>query len=127
MTGCDSTERKVTFPTRYVLVRFDEVTGEEIISGQGELTSDVFKRRFLDHYELAGYRRDRHPSDIVVGVLVAHDEHHLISIPLLRWKKADGSPGFVCQASSDGSPPEFSAQSDSLDGLVNRIVQGMKE
>jgi hypothetical protein len=91
------------------------------IISQGPVSMPVFKREFLDRYEISGERHHPGPGAVIVGVLLATHESAVVTVPIWTWRLADGAARFLCQASDDGSAPAFSVLALSEADLVNQV------
>jgi hypothetical protein len=91
------------------------------IVSHGKISPASFRRHFLEPYVLGGERY--HPADVgtICGFLVASDEDSIVTVPIWTWKASDGKSLHLCQATDDGSPPEFSVFSYSELELLKRI------
>jgi len=93
---------------------------------QGSTSHADFRRLFLESYGMKGERF--HPGkSTAIGMLVAHYEHELVSVPIRTWRLKDGTSVFLCQGSDDGRPPEFTIFSHSKENLLSQMEKALGE
>jgi|HubBroStandDraft_5_1064220.scaffolds.fasta_scaffold06581_4 hypothetical protein len=97
------------------------------ISDQGVMSRETFRKQFLDRYAIEGERYHPGKGAVVDGVLLASDRSAVVTVPIWKWKIADGTDRFLCQSSDDGSPPAFSALSHSESDLLNQIGDRLRD
>jgi hypothetical protein len=92
---------------------------------QGSLSRPDFRRLFLDEYGLRGERLHPPKDSMAIGVLVAHDETSVVTVPIRTWKVGQMASKFLCQGSDDGSPPAFSVVSNSKQDLLSQMEKAL--
>ena len=92
---------------------------------QGQMAPAAFRRLFLDSYGMRGERYHAGKNAELAGVLVAWDETKIVTVPIRKWLMADGTSGWLCQASEDGTPPAFSVYATSEPALVSGMAKAL--
>jgi len=120
--GADGTASGARKPS-FMVVRWGRDTAH--IIKQGYLAPPVFQRLFLDHYGMEGERYHAGKSAELRGLLVARDETRVVTVPIWVWEMANGSSGWLCQASEDGTPPSISVYATSEPALVSGMAKAL--
>jgi hypothetical protein len=115
--GCDAqTKRKPEFT---VLIW---AHGGTRLASYGEIPHHRFSSLFLREYRINGEEFDAPDHAALIGVLIAHDDSKVVTVPIKTWDTGKDGAAFLCKMDkTPGSPPAFSAYSSSEKDLLVQI------